>query len=331
MNITLNKLALGSALMCILCSGGCNDTPEVSPEELDRICKDHCPPPNPLKETLVKVLMDQRMDDDGVLKPSPHSQLYVKTPDGKLKVANKSEGLDERCFSTKPYESPHLRDVNLTEKNTTITFINFGKDGRVESRKLTANGVSSKLALDKINLVLNPLQSPGTTSDYEHIQEYLSEIVRPGSNVLTAEGFEPRDLDPIDDEKTPYHEPFDLVQPDIGSPHGMVDHVFFYVLLDSNLKFNRDTAAMIPYPPSVGRLETPYIQYPIFTASSVSDPLEVMTVYFHRGGTMTNDLNNDMYCSYPYDIGVVAAGQSGHMEDTPLLIDPEVRPKGVLP
>jgi len=323
---------------------------DVNGDDAKQICEKYCsniPKPDPE----VFVLTNRKQDGNNTEK-FPHSQIYVKTEDGLLSAPNKRIGLDERCFAKDDFPAPHLRGVNLTTENTSIIFINFTKDGRLESRNMMENiGSKGGNVYNRINNILTTSQG----GEYSLIQKHLEDLVkstsdkgRPTWDSIQYEGFEVKNMNGTPLDKTPFYTKLGVVDGTQGE--GQKEHIFFYVLLDNELRFMRDTAAMLPYAPhaknSIGQLYSPYIQYPIVPEDPALEPdsVDVMTVHFYRGGGMTDGMENEgmgdqiipASCVYPYDIGVIANGQKtktnglvGFLK-TPQLIDPEVEAEGIL-
>lgn len=259
-----------------------------------------------------------------------HGSLFVLDQDGNKLIPPgdaKRAALNPDCFSTISYQSPHLKKIPLSWKNITITFINFNKDGRLESRILGSKG-KAKAVKKKIDTVLN---DNSNTSDHEQVAEILSNLNgRPQAGQETNRGYGPRDLNSVPAGKTPFYKYFDT-----DPTKTTKGHVFFYVLIDDQLKFNRDNAAVIPATPSIGQLYSPYTQYPIYPPVGTNDSklVDVLTFQYYRGGDMAAPANigEKDHCIYPYDIGVIARGQIGFPDiQTPLLIDPEVDARGPL-
>lgn len=238
-----------------------------------------------------------------------------------------------------------LWSTNLTWENTTITFINFNKDGRLESRNLTKKSSTKSGHIRKaLDHLLDPGNSTSPVNEHLAVQHVLMALEGPNNtrgrslyNQIDTEGFTVRNLSNVPVEKTPFYKEFDL---NLAPPAGVQQnegHVFFYVLLDDHLRFNRDAAAMIPYAPraatDIGSLYAPYIQHPVMPLDPVAEfeKADIMTVQFVQGGSMTQGLPKDAVCAYPYDIGVKAESQVGFKQVTPLMIDPEVKTRGVLP
>lgn len=241
----------------------------------------------------------------------------------------------------------NLWAVDLKWENTTIIFINFDKDGRLESRELTQKAASkSGTVYGDINQIMQP--SSGTpVNEYKAVQYFLTNLVhgfnpkgRPLPEDIDTEGFMNRVLNPlvIPEDKTPFYHKFDLTAS--PSARGEIDaktgHIFFYVLLDDHLRFQRDNAGIVPYtPPGDQILHTPFVQYPIVPSEKLMktnpERVDVMTVHFIQGGTMTDGMGVNPKCKYVYDIAVIASGQVGTKHKTPLMIDPEVDTEGPIP
>ena len=344
--------ALSTALLLTACEG---DRPNIPNLE---ICEEICR--NTVKTKEYFALMDMRWDENG-LKPIPQGSFYVNGPNGVIVTPSKAEGLDPNCFAEKPFVfpnaeseqlkandyAPDLADKDLTWGNTTIMFINFDKDGRLESRELKKEDANkSDHVISDLNSVLGS-SSQSSTPEFEYVRDRLTKLNMPQVSQLTGsantgpgrplpgdislEGFESIDLNGLPVEKTPFFKPLPSV-----NGNGVKDHVFFYVLLDENLKFNRK-GGLLPYAPAannaLGQLYTPYIQYEIAPLDKKKKQLvEVMPVYFYRGGNMAKEFDKERNpkgrCVYPYDIGVIADGQIGFPQKTPLKIDPEVEADG---
>lgn len=324
------------------------------------ICKEYCKE----KPKEIFAVMDTRWDeDDNKLTSMPQGSFYINTPDGGMMTPSKAEGLDPDCFAERSFISPgakpeaikandlapDLADKDLTWDNTSIIFINFNKDGRLESWELKQQqATKSGSVYGDLDAALGS-GAQSINSEYEHVRDLLSNLDtpafsntsgspnygpgRPRSDFISAEGFEARNLNSVPHEKTPFFKKLPAV-----NGKGVKDHVFFYVLLDENLKFDRN-GAHLPYSAAannaLGQLYTPYIQYPIAPddLSTKKDKVEVMPVHFYRGGNMATKFdekrNPRKRCVYPYDIGVIADGQQGFKQKTPLRIDPEVEADGV--
>ena len=242
----------------------------------------------------------------------------------------------------------NLWAMDLTWNNTTITFVNFNKDGGLESRVLTqSTATKSETVYGDINKIMQASSTGSPVNEYKAVQYFLTNLVhnssavgRPPAGAIQNEGFDIRNLssENVPKGKTPFYRKFKLTANPSGPNEidAKTGHVFFYVLLDDNLKYHRDTAATIPYTPqSAGTLYSPYVQYPIIPDKGLMgtnpEKVDVMTVHFLQGGTMTQGMGANPKCSYPFDIGVIAASQNGWNNFTPLLIDPETETDGPLP
>jgi hypothetical protein len=317
---------------CGLFGGG-----DGSFENLDELCAEYCPEPT---RPGVVVLTNNAVAPDGTQVDVPSNTIYfessdgsllstkdhtyVRSPSGGYEIPDKSIGLDPRCFSIVDFKVPDLKDIDLTERNTTIKFINLSPEGRVESWEL--NGSSSAAADIASVLSVNP----GAQNEYEKIQDILTSMTKPSEATISSAGLQTINLSQTPIDKTPFFERF-------TKPGGVSkkEHVFFFVLLDRDLEFNRDVAALIPYSANTGAgvktLYGPFTQYPVVPETPVDTTMDVLTVLFMRGGTMTNGMSDKENCRYPYDFGVRsdAQGLLGHV--TPVLIDPEIEAEGVYP
>lgn len=337
-----NKLFLGTAVAAAMLLSACDIFDgELSDEKLQEVCKDYCPEPEPT----TYIITDSKWDDEAGGFISVPGSVGIESADGQwIHVLNKSADLRAECFSAEPINSSGVRkldDLELTWTNTTILLLNFTENGRLESRELkedngTTNGGVLYDTLDQWLDTNQQWNNSNPTPEHEAIRNALTEFSRPDWNSLDPSGVSKRDIRNVSDEKTPFFQKL---------RHGVKDHVFFYVLLDDYLKFNRTSAAMLPYTPmlnngSVGQLYSPYIQYPIVpeldlsaTPQKIKDvsKTEVLTVHFLRenmamGIPQEGPLST---CSYPYDIGVVAEGQEGPKgPSTPTKLDPETEADG---
>lgn len=336
------NLMIGASGLVMLSLAGCDwFDRDLTEAQLDRLCVERCEKTKPG----IYMLNDIKWSpSQGNFEPNSGS-IWVQGVDGLLEHPNKGAKLNPDCFSKQPLSAktpkgiPRLAKLDLTHDNTTIIFINFTKDGALESRVLSdVAGSQSKHVFDQINDILSP-NTNGTQSDYERVRTRLSDLQgvtfseRPDANLIGDRGFMQRDISSVSDEKTPFFTPLGL-----ANGKNSTEHAFFYVLLDERLKFNRDDAAIITYSPaaqnSIGQLYTPYIQYEIFPTKlygANQGKADVMPVHFLREN-MAKGIPPEgpkSKCSYPYDLGVVAEGQLGTYEpDTPLLIDPETETDG---
>jgi len=284
----------------------------------------------------IYVLMN-KSNQGGQLLDMPYSKLLFKTEDGDLMapsdgkwaragdsrdyVKKKTRGLQAGCFSTEDYTPASLSTLTLAKEDVTITVLNMSAEGRLESYDLATNpfDVSGQI--------------PAQSGNYRNIQNYLLALPRtafkPTSSTTAV-----RPLSGTPDEKTPFHKGFATTE---GSP--VNGHVMMYLLADDNLEFDRGPAAMYAHTPAaqsvIGTLYSPFFQYEVRPFAPHNTRPDVLTIHFKRGGTMLDGLSKntagEYECDYPYDLAVIAKGQSGELQDTPLLIDPEIGPKGGFP
>lgn len=346
-NILLCVIFAFLIIGCAICAR------KLSPERIAKICSQHCQDQPPAAYVLMDTKWQTDLNGTSGFGQSPGS-IWVQGADGMYEHPHKGAKLNPDCFSKDPLEVrdsngvPKLDKVDLTKENTTIILINFTEDGGVESHQLSdLTGSQAKGVKDTIHNVLTIPFFNGQV-EYIQIRDALTSLNgasltgRPTEDQILANGFEHIDINPVDDKKTPFYKR-------VGKKggEGTYEHVFFYVLLDEKLKFNRSSPAIIPYGPaaenSVDQLYTPYIQYDIaptdLNDAHPSYPLyptdnsqvEVLPVHFLREN-MAEDIPREgdtTKCSYPYDLGVIAEGQLGvGQPDTPLLIDPETETDG---
>ena len=256
----------------------------------------------------------------------------------------KTRDLIKACFSKTNYSKdvPKLSTIGLREEDITITVLNLDDQGRLEAYDFIGSddSIFPTFITDLTEIDNNTGNPP--VGNYYAIQTALSGLDRvkvtpndPGSII------EPRQLSQVDAEKTPFYKDFPA-----SFPGGENGHVIFYVLGNKQLKFNR-AIPVVTYAPSanVGKLYSPYFEYDLMPSQRTSslnppfmdmtDDLDVQVLHFMRGGTMMKgmkaDKKGEIPCSYPYDLGVIALGQDIGVQDTPLLIDPEVKSKGPRP
>jgi len=232
-------------------------------------------------------------------------------------ITGKTKGLNPKCFAEKKYHIDSLKQIALEAANISVTVINFDETGRLKSYDL-ADPIPNTLL--------------GYVGNYEDIQEYLHEMGRvamqTGGNGVTV-----RDLSnttKYPEKMTPFYKHFGVSE---GDPNK--GHVFFYVLVDKNLSFNRKIP-LYTHSPGKTPLYGPFKVYDVMPEhETVVDKPDVLVVHFKRGGTMLQGMQpnaaGEYDCNYPYDIAVVAEGQNGHPQRTPLLIDPIVGPRGSNP
>ncbi|MEO1643488.1 MAG: hypothetical protein AAFR74_09140, partial [Pseudomonadota bacterium] len=240
----------------------------------------------------------------------------------------------------------NLWALDLTWDNTVITLINFDEDGRLESRLLSEETTLATQAL-RVKTDLDALLSPSSSylspiNEYKSIQILLSKldadsfgVGQPMAGTEGNKGFTARDLnsDGVPIEKTPFYAIIDNASYTAEDYNGKV---YFYVLLDRQLSFSRGSPALITYEPtpSVGELFTPYKQYPVYPKDAQSGQADVLPIHFyqtHDGSDSVAEGEAPPDCRYPFDFSVIANAQAPFGQVTPLLIDPEVDPKGVLP
>jgi len=352
----LKSICLGGAAIAVLGVAGCAHDKfmdRLDKDQVGKICKQYCSasagPQTPgfavmMKKTFVngqptyvpmREVLIQSFDNDG--RPSlvtPYEATYGASPGGDSPpVINKSAGLDPACFAKEPYATPDLSDIVLDASNTTITFVNFDRNGRLESRDMSST--------DPVYGKIADILSQSGSGDYTDIQRELMDMGRPAANDLFSNvaSLTNRDLiaNATPKKKTPFYT--NLKKPTFSDATG---HVFFYVLLDSHLYFSRDNAALITYAPAAeNALETfytPFVQYPVVPDVSdmdddtVDEPdgsqMDVLTFHFIRdvanGGADVDE------CRYVYDKYVISKGQDTYSQRTPLFIDPEVTTRGVI-
>lgn len=359
------KMALGTTVLCGLMLGGClHHVPldKLDQDKLKKVCETYCQQGTPGAEPgFAMMIKTLRVDDQppvevpmrNILARAENSEgdVTLVTPydvtygnhaggDGPP-IPNKTAGLKPECFAKAPYKPIHIDDLEMTNSNTTITLVNMDQDGRLESRDLSAND-------DNYTLIMNVL-APQTTTDLkpdaQEIQRLLSTMDRPTESNLQMQINSPvRDIEKFPPKKTPFFG--DLTGAEFDTVKG---HVFFYVLLDPNLYFSRDVAALITYAPEaeneLEKLYTPFVQYPVVPelGSPVADPdgtqMEVLTFHFVQSDKMTFQSSveyektpeeDQIECKYVYDKLVISRGQESFTQRTPLLIDPEVKTRGVI-
>ena len=264
--------------------------------------------------------------------------------DTDLKEFDKSVTLDPYCFSTQYYEpQTDIRSINLTEDNTTITVLNFTEDGRLESLELPKNN-QGKYQDSNVADILSPnIANTRSGSEYEQLQYWLSRMTPNDFNNQTSpqSEFEERDL--IDNNvplvKTPHYS--DLKNQ--ASYKDAEGHIYVYVLLDKQVRFTREYAALVQYAPetedALMKLYTPLFQQPIYPDFFDPNRLDVLTFRYVQNPKVKPSKKEK--CSYVYDLHVLSTGQdeSGHStsgtptireHSTPLFIDPEIKTKGVI-
>lgn len=346
MNIRDTITQTTAALAIAATLAACETTGTSGDAVLERACEEYCEaqrPRGPGAFQLTKqVFTDGRMvqspmrdifllSGDGKL-VTPYDASYSRAPvDGGLPVPDKAEGLEPSCFASAPYSPPSLLAADLDHKNTTITFINFDRDGRVESRELSAKDPSFAL-IDKI---LSTSSAVNGSPEYQQIQNALSARPRPDSDRLyDRTGDEPpvrvlkKSRVPLD--KTPFHKDLSI---DKNFSDG-TGHIFFYVLVDKGLEFSRSFAALLPYAPqSTSTLQTlyaPFVQYPVYPETPGGEALDVLTFHFIRDPGLQLKNGPRTECRYTYDLHVIAQGQAPFEQATPLFIDPEVKTRGII-
>lgn len=294
------------------------------------------------KKPRVFTLNSYTYDINGKLVQVPFSKLIVENgngeinahgdvemvPDGDVYLESKRRNLKKECFSKTDYSGDvaNLSTIALTEDDITITVINLDDEGRLESYDLVDPNTGNLPSA-----ITNAINTNPVLGNYEAIQIALSNM--PRSSVTTSNAnndIRARAISSTYSEKTPFYKPFPA-----NFAGGSNGHVIFYVLADENLQFNRSLPVISHVPAAnIGRLYSPFFKYEIMPAQP-SNKLEVQVLHFKRGGTMmegmTPDAAGKMPCVYPYDLGVIAKGQDIGLQDTPLLIDPEVGPEGGLP
>lgn len=251
-------------------------------------------------------------------------------------------------------DAPHLSEVDITVHNSTITFLDITENGAVESWEIDPNATPSSSAIaaafTEVRAILDQDRSDNE-SEYALLQQELSKVGYLSVDEFSLQGLKRRDTGDIPGQKTPFYR-----APETDSDAGSVEdeipesgHIYIYVLLDKDMEFNRDVLALVPYTPEVKNsltaLRGPFIQYPIYPAFLSTDAfqktldnnspeqfkLDVMVVHFYPTEDMRKQYASDgVECRYPYDLGVKSKSQSGADPLTPLLIDPEVRPRHVL-
>ncbi len=342
MRKTNNYTAMLATSLAALALAGCDTGIDIG-DDVEKFCNEYCDTKTTKEKPGVFLMMKDAVvngqkvsvpmrdimieGEDGTL-VTPYNASYGNSASGDgLPNPDKTVGLDPSCFATEPYETPNLSQVDLTEENTTITFVNFDRNGRVESRDL----LKTDPAYKNIESIL------GTTStgEYLTLQQNLSQISRPDVDALFVTGngpgssaFKRRNLtlNQTPPEKTPFFT--DLSD---STYKDSIGHIFFYVLLDEHLTFSRDTAALVTYAPNsesaLGQLFTPFVQYPVYPKNPSPDALDVLTFHFIRHKSMQSESGGT--CRYRYDKYVISAGQQDHFPSTPLFIDPEVQTEGI--
>ena len=282
---------------------------------------------------------------------APLRQIYVKTVENTLsspyKSANrypvkqenrsypdKSADLRLECFSSQPYETVHLKYIDLTTDNTTITLLNFTEEGRLESRELIVTDPS-------MSEIYNILNTKGF-GEYKALQKLLSNMKVPSNGDLynSAPKFPPRNLKKrnVPASKTPFFS--DLKNSSYDASQG---HVYFYVSLDPYLKFSREHAALITYAPEAKTnslaLYTPFTQYDVYPKKQKLHQLDVMPFHFYQNPNAKPNKDESASCNYTYDLHMISYGQKSSENftspfdteySTPLFIDPEVKTRGVI-
>lgn len=266
----------------------------------------------------------------------------VQTPTGTLDAFSKAKGLDSACFSSVELKVPEADKFDLTWDNTTIFFVNVDRNGRVESRQLdrssgdamaTTRGAKTARELDAF---LKPGSARGL-GDFAKVQEILSNAGRPAAGQETADGYPVRDLRNVPRDKTPFYQSFAFEGAEGATPTiDKYGHFFFYVLMDDQVTYRRDTAALVPtLPASKEALFSPFIQYPVVPkmANNPAGSAEVLSVHFYQGGDINKrqSAGGNMTCVYPYALDVIASGQASFAQSTPVIIDPEVETRGPIP
>lgn len=299
--------------------------------------------PLPLEELLLTKERERDLDD---YPNDPKNSDYFSFPSDYKMSSNPNLNADGNLWA-----------MDLTWDNTTILFINFDENGRLESRELTSASIKkSGTVFSDLDQIMK--ESPGSPlNEYKAVQYFLTNLVhgsnppgRPRSQELESNNFGPRNLKVADvpSDKTPFFNKFTLTATPSG--RGEIDaktgHVFFYVLLDDYLRFQRDHASARVYTPDTAKpMYSPYVLYPtvpqnIPVAPDMTQPVspkhpwymaDVMTLHFLQGGNMTRDMEGDVKCNYPFDIAVISDGQAGWANKTPLFIDPETETDGSMP
>lgn len=359
------KKGLGTTVLCGLMLGGCvHSVPldKLDKRALKKVCETYCQKGTPgaepgfalmIKTVFVNgepeevpmrnILARAENSEGEVTLVTPYDVTYGNHAGGDgPPMPNKAAGLKPECFAKASYTPPHINSLDLTVANTTITFVNMDQDGRLESRDLATTDQYYGLIMD---VLLPQTTNPPLTLDAQKIQSLLSSIDRPTESDLQTQNNSPtRNISLLPAKKTPFFR--DLTGAEFDTAEG---HVFFYVLLDPNLYFSRDAAALVTYAPEaeneLEKLYTPFVQYPVVpTLKSVSgepdgQDLDVLTFHFVQSDEMMFQSSAEyekaaaedkIECKYIYDKLVISRGQDGYTQRTPLLIDPEVKTRGVI-
>jgi len=346
----------------------------------EKICDEYCNSSNPREEVSIEnsgaFILIKTVEIDGVDQDVPMRDIYLKSVDantGKTKLVrphhppnnnflkpessighdletfDKSVHLDPTCFSTQKSDPLiPIESIDLTHDNTTVTFLNFDENGRLESLDLPAVNNSGMFYFNELNAVNNILSTgnvPSYGSDYQDLERALSDMTPPDfdSPVSPQPHFPKRDLiskqTPM--PKTPFYSNL-KTKSNYDSNEG---HIYIYVLLDKHMMFTRKYAALVDYAPetenALMKLYSPLKQQPVYPIIFEEDSLDVLTFRFVQNQNAEVDPDK-ISCSYVYDLHVHSIGQdeSGDISssgksmlvehNTPIFIDPEIKTEGVI-
>jgi len=344
MRHTLKTLTLAASGLTLVTLSGCGNIPVKSDRDLAKFCEEYCRQSVSDKPKYTMMLNQVAIEGEPN-KTVPSQQVYVTSDTGTLVTPyhaaygnmvqnpeglghmDKAEDLEPACFSQTQYDPIKLSKIKLNENNTTITFVNFDKDGRLESRELSPQASKSEgvAAIFDINYTPQPY-----STQYKDLQNVLSNISN--STILEERNLIAKN---VPKNKTPFYS--DLTQTTFFDDEG---HVYFYVLIDDYLKFSRDYLALVTYAPQSGvqELYTPFVQHPITPKYAAEDKNDVLTFQFFRDPKLKADKIEE--CRYVYDMHVISIGQDDSGDspqrnfieehNTPLFIDPEVKTRGVI-